>query len=404
MRRVSRAQAVRYRLAAQGLTAEPDSRSATEVEILDLGVHDTGPHGATWALACRGAQGVATWPSSLTVAWTMRGAPHAYRSRQLAAVARANLPWSHLDASHRVHDAAEPLRAAGVPAGAALSTLAHELRSIVRRRLPKGEVSTRLAARMSEPYVRWCGVCHATHLYEQPFRLAALPAGLVLEPGTSSPVLRPRRHWDPDIATSLAHLPQTSQDASGPIATEHSRHDLLLATLRFFGPLTPHQVADFLDVPLAEVAARWAQLLEDGTLTEVTVTRRSRGSDPVDSEEAGRGQRAMRTADLGNMEGAATSGLVRLVGPYDLFLQGRDRHLLVPDPQRREALWPALGRPGAVLLDGEVIGTWQPRATESRLHVVVDPWTGWRSPVRRAVDEQADLLAHHQNLTFAGLE
>ena len=46
--------------------------------------------------------------------------------------------------------------------------------SIVTAPMAKGEVSTALTAVLDPPYLRWCRACQATHLYEQPFRLAAL--------------------------------------------------------------------------------------------------------------------------------------------------------------------------------------------------------------------------------------
>src|SRR3712207_8967177 len=45
--------------------------------------------------------------------------------------------------------------------------------------------------------------------------------------------------------------------------------------------------------------------------------------------------------------------LVRLLGPFDLLLQGKDRDVLVPERSRHKALWPVLGRPGAVLVGRE---------------------------------------------------
>ena len=49
------------------------------------------------------------------LAWTLRGAPHAYRRSEAAAVAAAVAPWSEADAAKRIFDASKPLRDAGIP-------------------------------------------------------------------------------------------------------------------------------------------------------------------------------------------------------------------------------------------------------------------------------------------------
>ncbi len=90
--------------------------------------------------------------------------------------------------------------------------------------------------------------------------------------------------------------------------------------------------------------------------------------------------------------------VVRLLGPFDLFLQARDRDLLVPDTAHRAALWPTLGRPGAVLRDGEVVGTWRPRTRGRRLALELEPWRTWDAATRRAVAD-----AHARLATFRGL-
>jgi hypothetical protein len=77
---------------------------------------------------------------------------------------------------------------------------------------------------------------------------------------------------------------------------------------------------------------------------------------------------------------------VRLLPSGDTYslLWGRDRELLVPDPRRRAALWTSRVWPGAVLVDGEVVGTWR-RADEK---VVVSPWDALDG-AREAVEREA---------------
>lgn len=92
--------------------------------------------------------------------------------------------------------------------------------------------------------------------------------------------------------------------------------------------------------------------------------------------------------------------LVRLLGPFDLFLQGRDRELVVPDEAARKDLWRTLGRPGGLLAGHEVIGTWRPRSSGRRLKLAVSLWSGGSHPV--GLDEQAERLAAFRGQAFAG--
>ncbi|HEY8472018.1 MAG TPA: crosslink repair DNA glycosylase YcaQ family protein [Natronosporangium sp.] len=73
--------------------------------------------------------------------------------------------------------------------------------------------------------------------------------------------------------------------------------------------------------------------------------------------------------------------------PYFL-LQGADRELLVPDADRRRELWPPRVWPGAVLVDGEVVGTWR-RVGPA---VTVRPWRRPSRATRAAVEAEAAAL------------
>jgi len=343
-----------FRVHAQQLGRTTGSLGDTTV--LDLGVQDTGTDGAPWALALRGL----TDPPAdeLVLLWTLRGAPHVYRRAEAGEVAAATAPFSDADAAKRIFDAARPLKAAGIPALAGLDTVAARMREIVTRPTVKGEMSTRLTAVLDEPYLRDCVPCGAVHAYEQPFRLAALRAGLELEPGTSPPVLRPI----PGFA---------------PAGSAGARLDVVRAYLRLLGPATPAHVAGYLDATLADVKARWP-----ADAAEVTVE----------------GQRRWVLADDVDRLGAGPPAGTLLLGSHDLFLQARDRATLVPDPVRAKELWRTIGRPGAVLADGEVVGTWRARKAGKALDVSVDPFVPAPPRLRAAVEAQAERLAAHRGL------
>lgn len=357
-----RAQVLGFRIRAQQLDRQ--SGPLDDTSVLDIGAQDTGPDGGLWALANRGVDVSGLSGEDLATVWTIRGAPHLYLRSALPAVATSVQPYSDGDAGKRIFDASKPLKAAGIANLAALDEVAKAMRAVVVRPKPKGEVSTELTARMGAPYLRFCRPCNATHLYEMPFRLAALRAGLELQPGTSPPVLQRIAGFRRDTTPS-------------------PRHDVIRAYLRLLGPATPQQVAGYLDAPVKDVRARWP---EDSVEVEVEGERRW-----------------VLAADAERLDDSPPA-TVRLLGPYDLFLQARDRPLLVADATRAKELWPVLGRPGAVLARGEVAAAWRPRKSGKRLRVEVTPWGRMTAALRRAVDEQAERLAAFRHVQLSGVD
>ncbi len=210
-----------------------------DAALLDYGVQDTGADGAAWALALRGAS--AAGNDELALTWTLRGAPHAHRRSELAAVAVATALLSEADATKRIFDAAKPLKAAGIPVLDALRVVADHLRDIVSSPTVKGRCR-RLSERLEQPYLRFCRPCDTTHVYEMPFRLAALQASLELEAETSPPVLRRIAGVEPQRYGRLA-------------GEAEPRFDVIRNHLRFYGPARVRDVATFLDAPVKEVEA-----------------------------------------------------------------------------------------------------------------------------------------------------
>ena len=90
---------------------------------------------------------------------------------------------------------------------------------------------------------------------------------------------------------------------------------------------------------------------------------------------------------------------MRLLGPYDLYLQGRDRDLIVPDTTRHKGLWPTLGRPGRGAGRRRVVGTWRPRAKGRTLALELDEWAPWSRRTRAAVDVEHARLAEFRGVT-----
>ena len=370
----TRADVLAYRIHAQQLDRAPSPRRAvTSAAIFDFGVQDTSRDGASWALANRGvpvASAEALESSdAVALAWTLRGSPHYYRRDELFDAFVATSPMSEADAAKRSINTDKLLKPAGITVEAGLAEIAAKMRTVVTRPMVKGDVSTRLTAALDEPYLRFCRPCGVLHAPEQAFRLAALYAGLELEPGTSPPVLRRVKGWP-------RRTPGPAPDAlSAPKRLQPIRN-----YLRFLGPATPGDVAGFLDTSVAEVKAHWP---EDAEEVKVAGTKRWW---------------------FGGDEPGPDSDLVRLLGGFDLLLQGRDRDLLVPDKSRHKALWPVIGRPGVVLVGTDVVGMWRPKATAAAFTLRLKLWERVSRRTRGELEEQAERLAHHRGLTLAAID
>jgi hypothetical protein len=72
-------------------------------------------------------------------------------------------------------------------------------------------------------------------------------------------------------------------------------------------------------------------------------------------------------------------------GDTYFLLQGADRELLVPDPRQRGELWTPRVWPGAVIVDGEVAGTWRRAGTV----VTIKTWLPLAPAAREAVELEA---------------
>ena len=370
---MKRAEVMAFRSHVQQLDRPRAERAITDAAIFDFGIQDTGRDGASWALANRGVpvarvEELEACPE-VALAWTLRGAPHYYRRAELFDVMTATSPLSDRDAAKRIVGADKPLKAAGISSRDSLVEVATQLRGVVREPLVKGEVSTRLTPALDEPYRRHCVPCGAVHAWETPFRMSALYAGLELEPGTSPPVLRRIPSWPR----------RTPGPAADPLAApEHLQP--IRNYLRFLGPSTPQDVAGFLDSPVAEIKAHWPD-----DAVEVTVD----------------GHR--RWWLEGSSEVGVDSSLLRLLGGYDLLLQGRDRGLIVPDTSKHKALWPVIGRPGAVLSGSDIVGTWRPKAAGDTFSVRLELWSDLSRAARARLGEEAEKLAAHRGLRLAAV-
>ena len=153
-----------------------------------------------------------------------------------------------------------------------------------------------------------------------------------------------------------------------------ARLELARRHLHVFGPTTPASFARW-----AGISVRAGLASFDSLRQSLTAVRTPLG----DAWILTRDEPILR-ADPGP---AAPARLLPSGDAYFL-LQGEDRALLVPDADHRSRLWTSRVWPGAVLLDGEIRGTWR-RAQHT---VTIETWGRLSRAARDAVEAEAAAL------------
>jgi hypothetical protein len=151
-----------------------------------------------------------------------------------------------------------------------------------------------------------------------------------------------------------------------------ARQELARRYVHVLGPATAEAFAEWAGIAPARGRATF-----DALERSLTSVRTPTGDASILTED----EKAFAPPGRGDV------ALARLLPSGDSYflLQGADRELLVPDPGRRRQLWTPRVWPGAVLVDGEVAGTWR-RAGPV---VSIEPWRGLSAAAREAVELEA---------------
>lgn len=171
--------------------------------------------------------------------------------------------------------------------------------------------------------------------------------------------------WDGARQPTIRTVPPPDVDPG------HARRELARRFLHVFGPSTPEAFAGWAGMPRRRGEETFDELVR--SLTPV-------GTLIGDGWILSRDEAAFR-AD------SAPRSPARLLPSGDSYylLQGDQRELLVPDADHRSTLWTSRVWPGAVLVEGEIVGVWR----RAHATVTVQPWQRLSAEARTAVDEEA---------------
>jgi hypothetical protein len=158
------------------------------------------------------------------------------------------------------------------------------------------------------------------------------------------------------------------------IAPADACRELARRYLHVFGPTTAESFARWAGIGRRSAADAFASL--EGSLLPVR--------SPL-------GDEWLLAEDEAAVRAAQTAGAsVRLLPSGDAYslLDGRERELLVPRADLRDRLWTSRVWPGALLVEGEIRGTWR----RSQHTVRIDAWSRLSRRLRDAVEAEAASL------------
>ena len=204
--------------------------------------------------------------------------------------------------------------------------------------------------------------------------------GLGLNPNAlryAAPTGRILMRWDGARPPTIWMVPPPDVDPA------EARLELARRHLHVFGPTTPLAFAEWAGV--RPVAARAAF---DALAASLTAVRTPIGDAWIlaADEPALRASAAREGTDARH----APVADARLLPSGDAYyvLHGEARELLVPDADRRGLLWTPRVWPGALLVSGEIAGTWRRAAAV----LTVEPWRRLTRAEREAVEREAQSL------------
>ncbi|PWT89351.1 MAG: hypothetical protein C5B56_07250 [Proteobacteria bacterium] len=154
----------------------------------------------------------------------------------------------------------------------------------------------------------------------------------------------------------------------------HARLELARRYLHVFGPATTASFARWAGIGTTEARSAFTAIASMLTPAKTPI-----GEAWILAED----ERAFRAP-------AGPAAQARLVPSGDTYslLWGADREILVPEAKRQAELWTTRVWPGALLVNGEVAGTWRRSAGE----VAIDVWRRLSRTEREAVETEASSL------------
>jgi hypothetical protein len=170
------------------------------------------------------------------------------------------------------------------------------------------------------------------------------------------------------------------------ITALEARLELARRYLHILGPATSATFAKWAGIGAGDARSAFAALADSLTPVRIPI-----GDAWILSTDEPTFQATVDAGAAGGSGGRASSRpSVRLLPSGDAYwlLYGADRELLVPDTRQRSELWTPRVWPGALLVDGDIVGTWR----RADADVGIQAWRTFSTVERDAVEAEAQSL------------
>src|SRR5919106_847755 len=366
-----RARILAFRLASHNLTERLGSRSLAKAAGA-CGIQETPVGSAAVAFAAR-VDGVTAETldrahrrdRTLVHLWSLRGAPHVVPARDLAVFTAGATPADRASFDVFLGGWTKPIAEAGLDPFDLLERMTTAARSLLDgKTLDVNELRDALLRRVRS-LSRITRPKEARHDMPEPlYRALGLTGQVCIVEGRGT-----------DSVT--ARTDQWLKARPPRINPTTARAELARRFLHCYGPSTSERFAEW--TGRSPKDARAVFELIAGELDEVDFGAKQRGR--------------LLASDTKALESPPSPSGARLVPLRDPYLQQRDRTTVLPDATARRKLWQPVSGPGAVLVGGEIVGTWRSRMDRSRLRVEVEPFGQLTRGVRDEIEAEANRVA-----------
>jgi winged helix DNA-binding protein len=353
---MEREQVLAYRVAAHNLHERLPAGAEREAAAV-IGLQDFPPGLAASALAARVPEADM---DKLAIVYTFRGAAVAVPPADVAVFTLGLAPPDETAARALVGTAVDTLDPAGVSALDALDRVSDAVAAALSDGpLERDDFHQALRERLPDELLWWCRGCQSHHVHPSLWRATGVRGVLA-------------------VAERRGRVTVFGAPPEAP-AVDDAPAELTRRFLHAYGPATHSELAAWAGIAPPHARALLERL--EGEVEEVDFA----------------GRRALiLAADAERMAAPPPASGVRLLPPFDPYLDQRDRDTLFPDPELRARARTGIGNPGVLLVDGDIAGLWRPAKKGKRLVVTVEPVT---KAARTAADDlasEAEIVARHR--------